>query len=170
MLIDQLFKNFLTENFIISEFYFRIYFVPIFIILDLILTAMCLRYHSINYLLGNYFVMLEFSEDPKRMNLDLVRNHCNNSNRNFWRFYSNLFINCFLPLLIYVCFLNRCDVLYKLNTIENLTTENFKFFTGFLETLLYILYSGIILSRSIMSVTLFFYYQIFVKNYKVKII
>lgn len=170
LLFDQLLKNFLTENNLISELTFRVLIVPIFIIIDSILTSKCLKYHCMNYMLGNYFIMLEAIDDPKRINLEAIRVHCSKSLKNFWKFFSTLFINCFLPLIIYFSFLNRADIYYKLQTIDDINNQNFSFFSGFLETILYIIFSGFILARCLISIGFFCYYQIFIKNSKIKVI
>ena len=170
LLFDQLFKNFLIENKMISEITFRVFILPIFIIMDSILSSICMRYHCMNYLLGNYFFMLEAVEDPKRLNLDVIRSHCTSSLKSFWKFFSNLFINSFLPLLIYFSFLNRSDIYYKIKTEQNVNYENFSFFTGFLEAVLYLTFSGFILARCFISNGFFCFYQIFVNNSKIKLI
>lgn len=170
LLFDHLFKNILTENKIISEITFRVMLLPIFIILDLVLSSICMKYHCMNYLLGNYFFMLEAVEDPKKINLEIVRNHCSNSLKNFWKFFSNLFINGFLPILIYFSFLNRADIYYKIKNDQKISFENFSFFTGFLETVLYLTFSGFILARCIISNGFFCFYQVFINNSKVKLI
>jgi len=170
LLFDQLFKNFLTENKLISELMFRVLIVPIFIIIDSILTSKCLKYHCMNFMLGNYFIMLEAIDDPKRINIEAIRFHCNKSLKNFWKFFSTLFINCFLPLIIYFSFLNKADIYYKLQTIDDINIQNFRFFSGFLETILFITYSGFILARCLISIGFFCYYQIFIKNSKIKVI
>lgn len=170
LLFDHLFKNFLIENKIFSEITFRVIIMPILLILDCILSSICMRYHSMNYLLGNYLFMLEAVEDSKKFSLDLIRNHCTNSLKSFWKFFSTLFINSFLPLLIYFSFLNRADIYYKLNTEQNITYETYSFFGGFLETVLYITFSGFILARCFISNGFFCFYQMFVNNSKVKLI
>jgi len=170
IIFDQLLKNFLTENKIVSEITFRVIVLTIFIILDLVLSSICMRYHCMNYLMGNYFIILEAVEDSKKLNLDVIRNYSTNSLKNFWKFFTNLFINSFLPLLIYSSFLNRADIYYKIKTGQNINFENFSFFTGFLETVLFITFSGFILARCFISIGFFCFYQIFVDNSKVKLI
>lgn len=170
LLFDQLLKDFLLQNAYCSELSFRLILVPVFIILDTALTASCLRYHCMNYLLGNYFVMLEAVENPKKISLEMIRNHCLYSNKNFWKFFSNLFINAFMPIMVYFTFLHRADIVSKLRNNKNLNFENFVFFTGFMETILYLVYTGFILSRCVISVSLFCYYQIIVKNKKSKVL
>jgi len=170
LLFDELFKNILTENKLISELSFRIFLVPLILLIDVLLTAKCLRYHCMNYLLGNYFMMIEVIEDSKKINLDILRNHCNISLNNFWKYFSNLLINTYIPLLIYFSFLNRSDIFYKLKSDQKFSYETFSFFTGFLETVLFLTFSGFIFARCIISIGFFCYYQIFIKNSKFKIL
>ncbi len=170
LIFDQLFKNLLTEKEIVDEITFRVFILPFFIIIDTILSSICMRYHCMNYLLGNYFFMLEAVEDLKGLNLGLVRSHCINSLKSFWIFFSNLFINSFLPILIYFSFINRADIYYKIRTEQNINFNNFSFFTGFLETVLYITFSGFILARCFISNGFFCFYQMFLTNPKLKLV
>jgi len=170
LLFDQLLVNTLIKNSIITEFSFRIVFIPLLIIIDLYLSVKCMRYHCMNYLLGNYYFIVEAVNDSNRINGDFLRAHCISTNKNFWDFLSGMFINSFLPLLIYFSFINRTEIVFKLKTNENLNLQNFDFFTSFLETILFINYSGFILSRSVISLGSFMYNQVFNKNSKVKLI
>jgi hypothetical protein len=170
LLFDQLFANLLIKNSLITEFTFRIILIPLLIIIDLILSVKCMKYHCMNYLLGNYFIIVESVNDSNKINGDFLRAHCLNTNKNFWDFLSGMFINSFLPSLIYFSFINRTEIIFKLKTNENISLNNFNFFTSFLETILFITYSGFILSRSIVPLCSFIYAQIFNKNSKVKLI
>ena len=100
----------------------------------------------------NYKEIMKFVTRPNQEYLKYHQNTINYINENAWDVLSHLFMNCFLPFYIFLCYLN------EINIIENYDKENNDGFNnGFVDNIFYVVFLGIIFSKGIFENGIFYF-------------
>ena len=129
-------------------------FVIIFTLLniDFISGLFDMWYAYFMFSVENYKEIMKFVTRPNQEYLKYHQNTINYINENAWDVLSHLFMNCFLPFYIFLCYLN------EINIIENYDKENNDGFNnGFVDNIFYVVFLGIIFSKGIFENGIFYF-------------
>ena len=126
LLVDPLFKNFLTEELkIINEV---TYYTFLFgnIIMETFLMIKTSRIDFKLFFEQNCVDMMEFAENPQRSNLDGLKNKMHLMNNKGFEIFPQFFYISFLPILMFMLFYNRSCCSEEIhNVFFNITNLNF---------------------------------------------
>ena len=112
-LINPLFKNYLLDYGQVNDMLFYQILLPILVILELILSLVSLKYQSYVYLEQNYLELMEYN--PQSSNYQLLKTKIIYINDKFWILISEFIYFSYLPLLLYLFFINRSGSTVFLN-------------------------------------------------------
>jgi hypothetical protein len=148
--INSLFKDQILQSFpIISDYSYKIVIIPSLLFIEFLVNAFLLNYYSNIFNLRNYYEMLEFCKNPDEKILPYLKYKISTNNSFFWELFSNIFNLSFLPVLIYLYFVNRSNLLFEYKAEINTLLESFSYL--FLTTL--------VLAKSVFSTGYMVYLQ-----------
>lgn len=149
---NNLMKIFLEGFLLLIEFCFGFYFI---------------WYSYLMFSVQNYQEILHFVRNPSKQYYSYHVNSVNFLNDKSWDVLNHVFINCFLPLFVFIAYLNQSDIWNKNSYINfNLlfSKSNVNLNKGFLDNLLLITFLAIQMSKGLFQNAKFYYYLLIRKK------
>ena len=127
-------------------------FVPLFV--NFILGFYIIWYAYFMFAVQNYQNIMKFVKNPNSKLLNNHRNIVALVNENAWDVCSHIFINCFVPFFIFICYCNQINIFNKFTKInDNISSLN----NGFLDNILFIVFLAFQFSEGFIENTIFYY-------------
>ena len=127
-------------------------FVPLFV--NFILGFYIIWYAYFMFAVQNYQNIMKFVKNPNSKLLNNHRNIVALVNENAWDVCSHIFINCFIPFFIFICYCNQINIFNKFTKInDNISSLN----NGFLDNILFIVFLAFQFSEGLIENTIFYY-------------
>ena len=160
IILNPVFDNFL-EVININSGIKKIIIILILLNIDFIFGFFILWYAYFMYSVENYQEILKFAYKPTQQYLPYHQRNVSYINENAWDVLSHIFLNCFLPFYIFICYLNEINILTKYKEMENYT--NIEFNKGFVDNILYVVFLGISFTKGIIE-NIIFYFRLFTRE------
>ena len=96
----------------------------------------------------NYQDIMKFVKSPNKKFLNNHKNMVNYINDNAWDVCSHVFMNCFVPFYIFVCYCNQINIF---NDLSKINEKEINLNSGFLDNILFIVFLGILFSKGIIE-------------------
>ena len=160
IILNPVFDNFL-EVININSGMKKIIIIFILLNIDFIFGFFILWYAYFMFSVENYQEILNFVYKPNQQYLPYHQRNVNYINENAWDVLSHIFLNCFLPFYIFLCYLNELNIFAKSKEMENYT--NIEYNTGFVDNILYIVFLGILFTKGIIE-NIIFYFRLFTRE------
>ena len=160
IILNPVFDNFLEMIYINSGMK-KIIIIFILLNIDFILGFFILWYAYFMFSVENYQEILKFVYKPNQQYLPYHQRNVNYINEKSWDVLSHIFLNCFLPFYIFLCYLNELNIFAKSKEMENYT--NIEYNTGFVDNILYIVFLGILFTKGIIE-NIIFYFRLFTRE------
>ena len=107
-----------------------------------------------------YQDIMKFVHNPNSKLLNNHKNIVNYMNENAWDVCSHVFMNCFLPFYIFICYCNQINIYNKISKIND---NDISLNTGFLDNFLFIVFLALQFSKGIVE-NVIFYYRLITKE------
>jgi hypothetical protein len=154
ILFEPLLDNFL-EVIYINNYLKKIIIIFGALFIDFVLGFYILWYAYFMFSVQNYQKIMEFVKNPNSKYLNTHKNIVNYINENAWDVLSHVFINCFLPFYVFICYANQINIFNKIVKInDNDTTDLNK---GFINNVLFIVFLAFQISKGIIENVIFYY-------------
>ena len=160
ILINPLLDNFL-EVININNITKKLIIIFILIIIDFISGFFIFWNSYFVFSVQNYQEIMKFAHYPVQKNLTYHKRVVESLNESAWDVLSNIFINCFLPFFIYICYLVEINILgnfKKISDYEDMMVNN-----GFIDNIFLVIFLGIIFSKGIIQNAIF-YFRLIIKE------
>ena len=159
LLLDPLLDNFL-EIINVNTYIKKLILIFIALIIDFILGFYILWYAYFMFSVQNYQDIMKFVKNPNSKYLNSHKNMVNYINENAWDVCSHVFMNCFVPLYIFICYLNQINIYSKISKIND---NDISLNNGFLDNFLFIVFLAFQFSKGIIENAIF-YYRLIIKE------
>ena len=159
LLLDPLLDNFL-EIISINTFIKKLIIIFISLLIDFILGFYILWYAYFMFSVQIYQDIMKFVHNPNSKLLNNHKNIVNYMNENAWDVCSHVFMNCFLPFYIFICYCNQINIYNKISKIND---NDISLNTGFLDNFLFIVFLALQFSKGIVE-NVIFYYRLITKE------
>ena len=137
--------------------------IIIFILLniDFICGFFILWYAYFMFSVQNYQEIMKFVKNPSQQFLIYHQRGVEFINENAWDVLSHVFLNCFVPFYIFICYLNEINIFDKFYKDGN--KDEIDFNSGFVDNILEIVFFGMIFSKGFVQNSIF-YYRLIIKE------
>ena len=153
LIFEPLLDNFL-EIVNINTIIKKLLIIFIALIVDFILGFYIIWYAYFMFSVQNYQDIMKFVKRPNSQYLNYHKNSVNLINENAWDVLSHVFLNCFVPFYIFICYSNQINIFSKITKInENDISLN----NGFLDNILFIIFLSLQFSKGIIENIIFYY-------------
>ena len=138
----------------INTFLQKLIIIFFALFIDFVLGFYVLWYAYFMFSVQNYQDIMKFVKSPNKKYLNSHKNMVNYMNDNAWDVCSHVFMNCFVPFYIFVCYSNQINILNKLSKINE---SDINLNNGFLDNILFIVFLGIQFSKGIIENAIFYF-------------
>lgn len=159
LLLEPLLDNFL-EVVNINTYLKKLVIIFIALLVEFILGFYILWYAYFMFSVQNYQKIMEFVKNPNSKYLNNHKNIVNFINENAWDVLSHVFINCFVPFYIFICYSNQINIFNKISKINE---KDIALNTGLLDNILFIVFLAFQFSKGIIE-NVIFYYRLITKE------
>ena len=128
--------------------------------IDFVLGFYILWYAYFMFSVQNYQDIMKFVKSPNKKFLNNHKNMVNYINDNAWDVCSHVFMNCFVPFYIFVCYCNQINIF---NDLSKINEKEINLNSGFLDNILFIVFLGILFSKGIIENSIF-YFRLMIKE------
>jgi hypothetical protein len=148
--VNTLFKNQILKSFpVLTDYEYKLAIIPLFLLAEFIVNFILIKYYANLFHLRNYYEMLEFCGNPDEKVLPYLKYRMNSNNSFFWECFMNIFYITFLPVMVYLYYINRTGLLFVNKNVIN----------TFLEGFSYLLLTALVIAKSIFSTGYLVYLQ-----------
>ena len=152
LLLDPLFDNFL-EMINVNTYIKKLIIIFISLVIEFLLGFYIIWYAYFMFSVQNYQDIMKFVKNPNSKLLNNHKNIVNFVNENAWDVCSHVFINCFIPFYIFLCYSNQINIYNKIPKFN----ENIMLNSGFLDNILFIVFLAFIFSKGIIENSIFYF-------------
>ena len=160
LLLDPLLDNFL-EVINVNTYIKKLILIFIALFIDFILGFYILWYAYFMFSVQNYQDIMKFVKNPNSKYLNSHKNMVNYINENAWDVCSHVFMNCFVPFYIFICYINQINIYSKISKINDNDISSLN--NGFLDNFLFIVFLAFQFSKGIIE-NVIFYYRLIIKE------
>ena len=112
----------------------------------------------------NYQEIMKFVKWPKQEYLKYHQKNVDFINENAWEVLSHVFLNCFVPFYLFICYLNEINIFEKINMKDKENNSNeIQFNNGFVDNVLFIVFLGTLFAKGFVQ-NIIFYYRLIIKE------
>ena len=147
----------------INTFLQKLIIIFFALFIDFVLGFYVLWYAYFMFSVQNYQDIMKFVKSPNKKYLNSHKNMVNYMNDNAWDVCSHVFMNCFVPFYIFICYLNEINIFDIFFKDGNKNKSEIDFNKGFVDNFLEIVFFGMIFSKGIVQ-NLIFYYRLIMKE------
>ena len=162
IILNPLLDNFL-EVININSGLKKLIIIFILLNIDFICGFFILWYAYFMFSVQNYQEIMKFVKNPNPQFLIYHQRGVDYINENAWDVLSHVFMNCFVPFYIFICYLNEINIFDIFFKDGNKNKSEIDFNNGFVDNFLEIVFLGMIFSKGIVQ-NLIFYYRLMVKE------
>ena len=162
VIFNPLLDNFLEVFHIKSEIQ-KYIIVFILLSIDFILGFFILWYAYFMFMVQNYQEIMKFAKMPNKQHLIYHQKSVDFINENAWDVLSHIFLNCFLPFYIFICYLNEINIYEKFNNKNEESNLETGYNKGFVDNILFVIFLGILFSKGFIQ-NLIFYYRLITRE------
>ena len=130
--------------------------------IDFISGFFILWYAYFMFCVQNYQEIIKFVRKPIQQYLTYHQKSVDYINENAWDVLSHIFLNCFMPFYVLVCYLNEIDIFSKIN-MKNEENNEITFNNGFVDNILLVVFLGILFMKGVVQ-NLIFYYRLIIRE------
>ena len=152
LLLDPLLDNF-VEMININTYIKKLIIIFFALAIEFMFGFYVLWYAYFMFSVQNYQDIMKFVKNPNSKLLNNHQNMVNYVNENAWDVCSHVFMNCFIPFYIFLCYINQINIYNKIPKFN----ENIMLNSGFLDNILFIVFLGFIFSKGIIENAIFYY-------------
>ena len=128
------------------------------LIVDFISGFFILWFAYFMFSVQNYQEIIKFVTKPIQQYLTYHQRSVDFINENAWDVLSHVFLNCFVPFYIFICYLNEINIFEKINMKDNAdNNKEIEFNKGFVDNVLFVVFLGTLFSKGIIENCLFYY-------------
>ena len=159
ILMEPLLDNFL-EVININNLLKKLLIIFIALLVEFVLGFYILWYAYFMFSVQNYQKIMEFVKNPNSKYLNSHKNIVNYINENAWDVLSHVFINCFLPFYVFICYSNQINLF---NTMKKINDNNAVLNNGLIDNILFTVFLAFQFSKGIIE-NVIFYYRLIIKE------
>ena len=162
IIFNPILDNFL-EVLYINSCVKKVFIIFILLTIDFILGFFILWYSYFMFMVQNYQEIMKFARMPNKQYLLHHQRSVDFINENAWDTLSHIFLNCFLPFYMFICYLNEIDIFEILNNKNKEGNFEEGYNKGFIDNVLFVIFLAILFSKGFIQ-NLIFYYRLLTKE------
>ncbi len=162
IIFNPILDNFL-EVLYINSCLKKVFIIFILLTIDFILGFFILWYSYFMFMVQNYQEIMKFARMPNKQYLLHHQRSVDFINENAWDTLSHIFLNCFLPFYMFICYLNEIDIFENLNNKNKEGNSEEGYNKGFIDNALFVIFLAILFSKGFIQ-NLIFYYRLITKE------
>ena len=162
IILNPLLDNFLDVMYINNGMK-KMIIIFILLNIDYVSGFFIIWYAYFMFSVQNYQEILKFVRNPNQEYLTYHQKSVDFINENAWDVLSHIFLNCFMPFYVFMCYLNEIDVFEKINWKNIYGDSEIEFNKGFIDNVLLIVFLGILFSKGLVQ-NIIFYYRLIIRE------
>lgn len=158
LLLEPSLDNFLqVVN--LNKIYIKLILIYILLGIEFVLGFFILWHAYLILCAQNYQEIMRFVMSPNKQYLEAHQKRATMINENIWKIINHLFIYCFLPLYIFLCYMSEIKFVERVKKNNNDNGFN----KGFLDNIFFVIFIALQISKGIVENSKF-YYDLIMKN------